>query len=410
MKKLIKNCNLIDGISDFVKENCWVLIDGYKIEDIGLCSEDELPQAEEVIDAKYRYLLPGLINLHTHIERRHLAYIDQGIFREKATQVANFSDSKRMVLAMKNAWDELKHGITTIRDCASQNRLANALRDLIIKDRIINGPRIIACGFGVACTGGHGTHRSNISIEADGADEIRRAVRMEIKSGADFIKFMASGGIGGLPEREHPEWIELTEEELRAGIIEAHHRGKTTTIHGMASKAIMNALKAGIDGIEHGTKLSQEALDRMTQQGVYLVPTMSGIVEVAEREEQTGSRELSKLIMDLVVFPQRESVSKAYKKGIKIGCGTDSLGDMVGEMELLHDKCDIPKMECIKTATSNAAKICGKENKIGTIEKGKNADLIIVEGNPLEQLSVLRNIDIVIKDGNLVTAQWMCCL
>lgn len=410
LKKLIKNCHLIDGISDQVKENCWVLINGNKIEDIGNCSKNEMPQVEEVIDAKYSYLLPGLINSHVHIERRHLHYRDRGVFRESATHVASCSDSKRMVLAIKNAWDELKHGITTIRDCASQNRVANDLRDIIIKDNIIKGPRIIACGFGIACTGGHGTHRANISIEADGADEIRKAVRMEIKNGAEFIKLMASAGIGGLPECEHPEWVELTEEELKAGIDEAHNRGKTTTIHGMAPKAIINALKAGIDGIEHGTKLSQEALDIMSQRGVYLVPTMSGITEVAEREEQTGSKNLSKLIMDLVVLPQRKSVSEAYKKGIKIGCGTDSLGDMIREMELLNNECGIPKMECIKAATSNAAKICGKENEIGSVEKGKNADLIIVEGNPLEKLSVLRNIRKVIKGGDVVTANWMCHL
>lgn len=410
MKKLIKNCHLIDGISELVKENCWVLINNNKIEDIGSVSEDKIPQAEEIIDAKNNYLIPGLINLHVHIERRHLRYRGREIFREGATNVASYSKGKRAIFATINAWDELKLGVTTIRDCASQDRLANDLRDVITKDNILRGPRIIACGFGIACTGGHGTHRARISIEADGADEIRKAVRMEIKNGADFIKLMASAGIGGLPEYEHPEWLELTEEELRAGIEEAHNRGKKTTIHGMATKAIINALKAGIDGIEHGTKLSQEALDIMSQRGVYLVPTISGITEVAEREEQTGSKDLSKLIMDLVVLPQRQSVSKAYKKGIKIGCGTDSLGDMIREMELLNEKCGIPKMECIKAATSIAAKICGKENEIGSIEKGKNADVVIVEGNPLENLSVLRNIRKVIKDGDVVTADWMCCL
>ena len=113
--------------------------------------------------------------------------------------------------------------------------------------------------------------------------------------------------------------------------------------------------------------------------------------------------------MDLVVLPQRESIYEAYKRGIRIGCGTDSLGDMIHEMELLNDECKIPKMECIKAATSNAAKICGKEKKIGTVEKGKIADIIIVEGNPLEKLSVLRNINKVIKDGEVVTAEWMYC-
>jgi len=143
VEKLIKNCHLIDGISDLVKENCWVLINNNKIEDIGRTSEDKMPQVKVVIDAKNNYLLPGLINLHVHIERRHLRYRGRGVFRESAVSVAKCSESKRIILATRNAWDELKLGVTTIRDCASQNRLANNLRDIIIKDKIIRGPRIL---------------------------------------------------------------------------------------------------------------------------------------------------------------------------------------------------------------------------------------------------------------------------
>ena len=137
-----------------------------------------------------------------------------------------------------------------------------------------------------------------------------------------------------------------------------------------------------------------------------LRPTTSGIATVAEREAEQGNSELAGLITEKVVAPQGASIQKAYRMGIKIGCGTDTLGDMVQEIEILH-RCGIPKAECIKAATSVAADILGKSNRIGTIEPGKTADCLLVRGNPLKYLNSLRNIHTVIKDGEIMTADRM---
>jgi imidazolonepropionase-like amidohydrolase len=310
-----------------------------------------------------------------------------------------------MLWAVKNAWKELQRGVTVIRDCGSKNRVSVDLRNSI-KEGIINGPRVFACGFGIAATGGHETHKYQGAVEADGPDEIRKAVRAEIKAGADFIKFMGSGGIGGMPENEDPSWVEMGVDELEAGIREAHYRGKRTTVHAMSEEAILNALKAGIDCIEHGVMLNEQALDIMAVRGVYYVPTISGIAAAANREAESGKKEIAEIICNVVVEPLKSSIKRAYARGITIGCGTDTLGDVVDELKILNS-CGLPGMECIRAATINAAKICGIEDKAGSVEAGKIADLLIVEGDPLEDIEALRKVRGVLKAGTPVNFQWL---
>lgn len=406
MKTIIYNCNLIDGTGAEIKNYCWVLIENDLIIDIGQGDKD-IPEADEKLDVNGKYLLPGLINSHVHIQRRHLARGDSA-FRYGAPYVENSADTKRMLWAVNNAWFELSTGVTTVRDLASKNRLATQLRDAI-NEGITRGPRMIVCGFGIAGTGGHETHRYQGAIEADGPDEVRKAVRGEIKAGANFIKLMASGGLGGMPEHEHPAWDEFSVEEMSVAVEEAHKRKKGVTVHAMGEKPVLCALYAGVDGIEHGAKLNAEALDIMAERGTYYVPTMSGIASVANKEERQGSAELAELMRLEVVRPQRISVKKAFDRGILIGCGTDTLGDVVDEMKMLHES-GIPAMDCIKAATLNGAKIVGLDKIIGTIECGKKADLVLIGANPLEDLENMRKVDEVFLNGNLVTAKWLCNL
>lgn len=404
MKMVIGNFRLIDGISNEPIEKAWIVIEDGIITRIGSHRESNAPVAEIKIDASECTLLPGLFNLHVHIQRRHLSEKAKS-FKEGAPAVENSSDPKRMVWAVKNAWRELQRGVTTIRDCASKNRINIELRNAI-KVGIINGPRVLACGFGIAGTGGHETHKYQGAVEVDGPDEVRKAVRREIKEGADFIKFMGSGGIGGMPENEDPSWVELGIDELEAGIREAHYRGKKTTVHAMGEEAILNALKAGIDCIEHGVNLSDEAIEIMCQRDVHYVPTASGITTVYKREAERGNREVADMIFKRVVEPQMDSIRKAYERGITIGCGTDTLGDVVDELKIF-EACGMTKMDCIRTATANASKICGLDRIVGTVEVGKRADLLIVQGNPLEDLEILRNVFFVIKDGIIVDYNWL---
>jgi imidazolonepropionase-like amidohydrolase len=405
MKTLIRDCHIVDVEAGKVMKNAWLVIEGTLIVDFGY-GEVKSPAAEtfdQVIDAEGGYLSPGLINLHVHIQRRHLHHKGKGVFRQGAAALENSEDARRMLFAMRNGWDELLGGVTTIRDCCSKSRLNTMYRDAV-NEGIVIGPHVVSCGLGIASTGGHETHRYPGAVEVDGVDEVMKAVRTEIKNHADFIKFMGSGGLGGLPEHEHPYWVELSYNELKAGIDEAHHRMKTCTIHAMGFEAVRIAVEAGIDGIEHGTNLNPELVALMKERKVYYVPTMSGIATVADRESESGSKDLAEFIRKLVVRPQFESVRLAHAQGLLIGAGTDTLGDLVTELEMFT-QCGMSAAEALRTATSNAALILKRQESIGSIAHGKLADLILVDQNPLEGIENLRNLRWVMKEGLKLTKE-----
>ena len=407
MSILIYNCNIIDGRSNEEKQDCWVVIEGNKISKISAGKPLQM-DADTVIDAKGGFLLPGLVNLHVHMQRRHASRGSE-LFRIISTNVATGPEAQRILFALRNAWYELSRGITTLRDLSSQTRVSNKLRDYF-KDGLFNGPRLVTCGTGVCCTGGHGSHRNTgDAIEVDGQYEVMKAVRREIKEGAEFIKMMVSGGLGGMPDREHPDWTEFTIEEIKAGVAAAHSHNKTVTVHAYGEQPPLTALHAGVDGIEHGTRLTDEAIDIMVERGVYYVPTISGLTELCDREANKGSKEMAKLVHEIVILPQRDSVKRAYKRGVLIGAGTDTLGELVQEIELMQE-CGMTPMDAIKTATSNAACILQMGDRLGLVQEGYLADLLLIDNNPLEDLGNLRNVNTVIRDGNIVTCEWICNL
>jgi imidazolonepropionase-like amidohydrolase len=402
---LIKNCNVVDCVGN-VRRGAWVLIEGNRIARVG---EEPEPTGDGVdsIDAGGGYLLPGLMNLHVHINRRHLSR-GAGAFRQGAPGVENSDDGTRMLYAARNAWYELSRGVTTIRDLCSVGRTASVLKNAIVSG-LIRGPRMVVCGLGIAATGGHETHRYKGAVEVDGPSEVMKAVRYEVKQGADFIKLMVSGGLGGMPEHEHPSWTEFSLDEIKAAVYAAHSHNRGVTVHAMGEGPVMNALLGGVDGIEHGAVLSDEALDLMKDRGVYYVPTMSGITAVADKEARSGGPELAATMRELVVNPQRESVARAHECGILIGAGSDTLGSVVDEL-LLMKECGMTAYDALKTATVNAARILDRDDEFGTVEEGKIADLVIVGGDPLADLNNLRDVRKVILGGEVVTETWMCNL
>ena len=402
----ITNGRLIDGTGKDPLENVWLQIKGGLIEEIGAGTEPPKPPDSAItIDAEGMTILPGLMNLHVHIQRRHLHRPDNATpFRFGTPQLESLPDPQRMLWAIKNAWAEMLEGVTTFRDCAS-----NLGIDLkrIFETGVFKGPRFITSAKGITMTGGHGDHRSPVNARiADGPDEVRKAAREQLKAGADWIKLMASAGLGGMPEYEHPAMVEYTFEELRAGVEEAHKRFRPATVHADAAESIKNAIKAGVDCIEHGPLLDDEGAQMMADKNVHFVPTLTGLYNLYQREEDAGNIDFSNLLLEEVIKPHKESVQKAYKAGVLIGTGSDTLGQIVQEIKMLHDY-GLTKMESIQAATKNAAEILRLEDKIGTIEKGKEADLIIVPGNPLEDLDVLYNVKEVIRAGERVTAEWL---
>ncbi len=398
---IIKNCSIIDctGREPYISD--------VEVKD-GIITkiESNLDVDDFVIDGEGKYLIPGLINLHVHINRRNVSRTKDS-FRQGAPAIENSSDFHRILYAARNAWYELSQGVTTLRDLCSVGRTASALKDAITQ-KIIRGPRLYVCGMGIAATGGHETHRYKGAVEVDGCDDTLKAVRYEIKLGADFIKVMASGGIGGMPEHEHPAWSELSVDEIKSACDAAHSHNKKVTVHAMGALPVMNSLVAGVDGIEHGASLSDEALDIMKSRGVYYVPTASGIGAVAEKERKNGNTNLADIICEEVVFPQLESIKKAYEKGILIGAGTDTAGDMCEEL-LLLEKAGLSRYEALQCATFNASKIV-ENNMIGTIQCGKIADLVLLDNNPLDDLHNIRKVNTVVFEGEVVNEQWMCNL
>ena len=398
---VIKNCNIIDctGRAPYRAD---VRVENSRITQIG-----ENLSAEQMYDARGGWLLPGLVNLHVHINRRNLSR-GVGVFRQGAPAIENSADGVRMLYAARNAWYELSRGVTAMRDLCSVGRTASQLKSAIAQG-IVRGPRLHVCGMGIAATGGHETHRYAGAVEVDGADAVRKAVRQEIKLGADFIKVMASGGLGGMPEHEHPGWSEFTVEEMKAACQAAHSHNRGVTVHAMGAQPVLYALQAGVDGIEHGAVLTQEALETMASRGVYYVPTASGITAVADKERRGGSWSLAAMMEELVVHPQRESIRKAMEAGILIGAGSDTLGSIPQEL-LIFESCGMSRYEAIRTATINAARILKNEDRFGTVEWGKTADLLLLEENPLEDLRNIEKVKAVFLGGEMVSEAWMCNL
>lgn len=395
---IIQNCNIIDctGQRPYLAD---VEIEGGRIRRIGI----DLTGSPSM-DAQGGYLIPGLVNLHVHINRRHLSR-GTGVFRQGAPAVENSSDAHRMLYATRNAWYALTQGITTLRDLCSVGRTATELKSAIAAG-IIRGPRLFVCGMGIAATGGHETHRYKGAVEVDGPDAVRKATRNELRLGADFIKVMASGGLGGMPEHEHPGWSELSIEEIRAACQAAHSHNRGVTVHAMGKQPVLDSLEAGVDGIEHGAVLTEKALQIMAQRGVYYVPTASGITAVAEKERKSGSPELADMMTQLVVAPQRESIRKAHEAGILIGAGSDTLGSIPQELKIL-ESCGLSPYEALQTATVNAARILGNQADFGTVEPGKIADLVLLESNPLEDLGNITRVKAVFLGGQPVTQEWL---
>lgn len=396
---IIQGCRILED--GRFSEKCSVLIEDGRFKKI---ASSIIEEDAEVLDADGLYLIPGLMNLHVHINRRNLSR-GTGTFRMGAPAIENSDDGTRMLYAARNAWFELKQGITTLRDLCSVGRTASKLKNAI-NSGLIHGPRMIVCGLGIAATGGHETHRYPGAVEVDGEAEVMKAVRTEVKYGADFIKVMSSGGIGGMPEHEHPDWAELSVDEISAAVFAAHTHKREVTVHAMGTAPVLAALHGGVDGIEHGTVLDDEALDIMCERNVWYVPTMSGITAVADKEERQGSKELAAVIKKLVVFPQRESVKKAKARGILIGAGSDTLGSVLKEL-LLFEECGFTKAEALATATSNAARIIKMDDRLGYIREGYIADAVLLRKNPLEDLMNLEEVEVVLKDGIQVSDDWL---
>ena len=393
---LIRNVTLIDGLGGEPHADWAVVVEGERIAWIGPSAQAPAFDPHNVIDGKGHSLLPGMINSHVHLCNDGSA--------DLFAQVLNDSVPIATIRSVINARLTLAAGITTVRDCGAASQIAIEISKAVDRG-LIEGPRVRAAGRVVTMTGGHGHF---IGREADGPDEVRKAVRAEIKGGAHFIKVMATGGV--LTPGVDPSQTAFQLDELQAAVEEAHKAGRPAASHAIGNGGIKNALRAGIDSVEHGFYLDDEAINLALKNETFLVPTLIAVDQIVNNGAKGG-------IPDWVVKKaegesghHRESFVLAVKSGVRIAAGTDAgtpfnpHGDLALELAKMVE-FGLPPMLALLAATSNAARLLRMDDQIGSVEKGKVADLILVPGDPLKDIGAMRRPALVMKSGRVVHNQ-----
>jgi imidazolonepropionase-like amidohydrolase len=403
MALVVHNATLIDGTERDPIDHAAVVIEGPRILAAGAEATISRPADARLLDADGGTIIPGLLNLHDHISRKGLRVPATGLsFRDEGARLMGQSSDFLALLSARNVLAELRSGVTTIRDFGLAGSSPFAVRRAI-DEGVIPGPRLRVAGQPVCITGGHAHQWSR---EADGPDEVRKAVREQLRAGADCVKLMASAGLIGFPD-ENPEAPEFTIEELRAGVEEAHNAHKRAAAHAYPTEAIRRAVRAGIDSIEHGVYLDEESVEMMRQAEVALVPTISGLVHLAFQFQSIEEDALYQEVMNRVIAPQQQSIRMAAEADLRIGTGSDTAGELVEELELIQDAAGFSNLACIRAATRVSAEIAGLERRLGTLEPGKFADLVVVQGQPHERLGDLRRPRWVIRDGRVFDGEPM---
>jgi imidazolonepropionase-like amidohydrolase len=379
MPLAIRKVLLIDGIGGW-QEHATVLLEGPRIAMIGPEGRVKIPKRTPVLESQGKSLLPGLIDCHIHYCLDGSADAIRTLERDDPAMTA--------VKAVAHAKATLDAGITTVRDVGSRDHISISLTRAI-RDGIVPGPRTLNAGLAICMTGGHAWF---IGRQADGPDEIVKAVREQIRAGADVIKFIATGGV--LTPGAVPGAAELNFEELRAGVEEAKRAGRRIAAHAHGPDGIKNAIRAGVHSIEHGTLLDDEALELFLVHKTFLVPTLSAIQSGLERGKKGGMPQEAFQKCELLGNELARNFRKAAKAGVRIAMGTDAgtpfnmHGANAQELRRMV-RLGLTPMQAIQAATSNAASLLGLDHMIGTISAGKAADLILVEGNPLEDIAML---------------------
>ncbi len=389
MKKqrtLLKNATLIAGTGEKPLPQSFVLLEGDRI--IGVTERlDGLPlDSDQVeIDLTGKFVLPGFINTHDHVATKRV--------RGHLGAQALVSDEILLGICVKTVLSNLAEGITTIREMGSRNGLSRIMRAMIENGHLI-GPRVVIVGRALTATAGYASRNG---VEIDSPLEARKAAAQQIKEGADWIKCMASIE-WELAAGEPISAVNLDVATMKAAFDVAHHHGKRCAVHAICDEAIANALEAGVNTIEHGIMLSARTAEEMARRGAYLVPTFSGYLEHCN---DWGRGEGVQRHGELLRQHHAPGFRNALNAGVKFAYGTDTLGNFVDETRLMLEAGAKP-MDCVLAATRWGAELLGLADKIGTVEAGKFADLVVLDNNPLESAAAFGNIHRVIKGGRVL--------
>jgi imidazolonepropionase-like amidohydrolase len=405
---LIRNGNLIDGTGTMPVEKAAVLVVDDQILEVGPEEKITLPTGEVIeLDAQGGYILPGFIDCHVHLmgEKFDLQKSVTTPFSYNFYQAIEYF--RKTIMA----------GVTSVRDAGGMDLGTKKA----IEDGLVLGPRVKISVNALSITGGHGDgwSPSGLSLDiggypgmpdaiCDGVGEVRKKVREMLRAGAEIIKISSTGGV--LSPTDRPEYTQFSPEELAAIVQEAHfHGGKKVMSHAQGTEGVRQALLAGIYSIEHGIFLDEEIIQMMVDRGTFLVPTLFAPVSILEDPEMKEKLPpfLYQKAADVAEI-HKENIAKAYRSGVKIAMGTDSgvmeHGRNLRELDLM---CGIgmTPMEAIMATTKVAAECLEWQDKLGTLEKGKLADIVVSNVNPLDDILALENnhtITIVLKNGRLI--------
>lgn len=387
-KLLFDNFQLFAGTKAEVADNAWMVVDqdSGKITAIGTGAT---PQTDQVVDLHHQYVMPGLINAHTHMMMNALS-----------NKLYYLSETEVTLQALANLKESLKAGITYVRDCGCAFNVDIKLMKLR-HDHPFVGSRIMPSGQPMCMTGGHadfteGEHGGAVwGRLVDSPDEMRHAVRENFKEGAQNIKVMATGGV--MSATDQIDDTELSVEEMKMAVEEAHSKHMTVAAHAEGGKGIHNALLAGVDSIEHGHYLSHDDVKLMKKQGTYLVPTLvSGIVIPKYGKGKLPQYMLDK--EDQILDDFISNVGYAMSHGVKIAMGTDAgtpfnqFKEAPVELELMAEH-GLSNFQSLQAAGIGAASLMGIDKEYGTLEKGKIADFLVLNDNPLTNIKAVQQVD-----------------
>jgi imidazolonepropionase-like amidohydrolase len=389
---VIRNVTLLDGTGAAPVTGQALIVEGRRISWIG--PEAQLPEGSDghAIDGQGGTIMPGMINCHVHLTNDGSPDLFGQVERDSVTVSA--------LRGYLNLQATLESGVTSVRDCGAANGIALDLARAV-DDGLVPGPRIRAAGRVITMTGGHGHF---IGREADGPAGVRQATRAEIKAGAHFIKAMATGGV--LTPGVVPTQTALQPDELEQVAREAHNAGRRAACHAIGNEGIKNAIRAGIDSIEHGFYLDDEALELALDRGTVLVPTLIAVNQIVNNGK-TGA--MPAWVVEKAESESghhRESFAAAVRSGMKVAAGTDAGTPfnphtyLPQELALMVDYGMRP-MDAIVAATRNAAENLGLAPDVGTLEVGRLADIVVVDGDPSSDITAAGRVRFVMKDGVL---------
>jgi imidazolonepropionase-like amidohydrolase len=377
----ILNVRLLDG-SGHAIERATVIVQEKRIHAAGPSRTVNIPRGASRIDGRGLTLLPGLIDCHVHFSLGAEPDVVKAIELE--------TPSETLLKAAQLARQTLEGGVTTVRDVGSRDHSIFTLKRAIDKG-LTEGPRIIGAGLAICMIGGHARF---IGQEVEGVEQVRKVVREQIDAGAQVIKVIASGGV--LTPGTSPDQAQMTMEELRTAVDEATRAGRKVAAHAHGAAGMKNAIRAGVHSIEHATLMDQEAAALMLEHGVYMVPTLSALATTAACRRGCGIPDSALEKAKAMTKRHEASFRQAHARGLLIAMGTDAgtpfnrHGENAQELERMV-AFGMSPMEAIIASTSAAARLIGVDDQVGSIARGKEADLLLIDGNPLRKVELLRD-------------------